>query len=120
VGFYDSDYYHQIQDGSWRSAKVVIPILLARFSIKSVVDVGCGTGGWLSEFARAGISDYLGIDGDYVPRKLLKIPESCFRAVDLATMTDVGRRFDMALSLEVAEYLPGKGREGADLLETNQ
>jgi hypothetical protein len=54
----------------------------------------------------AGISDYLGIDGDYLPRKFLKIPESCFRAGDLTTMADVGRRFDMALSLEVAEHLP--------------
>src|SRR5271170_2230168 len=83
---YDSDYYHNLQDGSSRSAKVVIPILLERFGVKSVIDIGCGTGGWLSEFARAGISDYLGIDGDYVPRKFLKIPESCFRAVDLTTV----------------------------------
>jgi len=33
---------------------------------------GCGVGGWLKEFERNGVADYLGVDGDYVARHLLK------------------------------------------------
>ncbi len=35
------------------------------------MDVGCGIGTWLTEFKAAGISDYLGVDGDYVSREQL-------------------------------------------------
>ena len=71
---YPETFYAIQQDGSISSAQVVVPIVLSLFQCHSVVDVGCGVGGWLEEFERHGISDYLGVDGDYVSRQLLKIP----------------------------------------------
>jgi SAM-dependent methyltransferase len=103
---YPETFYAKQQDGSISSAQVVVPIVLSLFQCHSVVDVGCGVGGWLKEFERHGISDYLGVDGDYVSRQLLKIPADRFMPVDLHNVIGLGRRFDLACSLEVAEHLP--------------
>ena len=103
---YDEAFYQCYQDGSTNSAQVVVPIVLSLFPCHSVVDVGCGVGGWLKEFERCGVNDYLGVDGDYVSRRLLKIPAERFRPLDLRNVSDLGRRFDLACSMEVAEHLP--------------
>ncbi len=103
---YSQSFYEEQQDRSISSAQVVVPIVLSLFPCRSVVDVGCGVGGWLSEFERQGVADYLGVDGDYVPRHQLKIPADRFLPIDLETATDLGSRFDLACSLEVAEHLP--------------
>jgi SAM-dependent methyltransferase len=103
---YTIDFYVGQQDASSLSAQIIVPLLLDMFPSRSVVDVGCGVGGWLREFAKAGVDDHLGIDGDYVPRELLKIPVERFVSMDLRILSDVGRRFDMACCFEVAEHLP--------------
>lgn len=79
---------------------------------RSVVDVGCGVGAWLAEWNAAGVSDVLGLDGDYVRRDQLLIPADRFRAADLSTPPAIGRRFDLATSLEVAEHLPPETTDG--------
>jgi hypothetical protein len=77
---------------------------------QSVIDVGCGTGTWLKVFANHGVSDILGLDGDYVDRELLQIPDAAFRPLDLGSRVSLDRRFDLAISLEVAEHLtPARG-----------
>jgi hypothetical protein len=103
---YSANFYEAQQDGSMASAEIIAPLVLQLFPSQSMVDVGCGVGGWLRAFSQLGVSDYLGFDGDYVPREMLKIPSDRFRATDLAKLTSVGRRFDLACSLEVAEHLP--------------
>jgi hypothetical protein len=75
------------QEGSISSAEVVVPIVLSLFPLSSAVDLGCGVGGWLRAFERLGVDDYLGIDGDYVPRGMLKIPKNKFIARDLKSLT---------------------------------
>ena len=88
------------------SAAVVVPILIEALQPRSVVDVGCGTGAWLAAFQSHGIEDVLGFDGDYVARTDLKVNTDRFRAIDLNERVRHERRFDMAVSLEVAEHLP--------------
>ena len=102
---YDEFFYQGQQDGSVSSAQIVL-IVLSLFPSHSVVDFGCGVGGWLKEFERNGVADYLGVDGEYVARHLLKIPADRFRPIDLRNVSDLGRGFDLACSLEVAEHLP--------------
>jgi SAM-dependent methyltransferase len=108
---YSKNFYAVQQSGSLASADVVVPVVLSLFHVKSVVDVGCGVGGWLKVFERHGVSDYLGVDGDYVPRTLLKIPDDRFRATDITGLLDFGRSFDLACSLEVGEHLPARAAE---------
>src|ERR1039458_216669 len=40
--------------------------------------IGCGDGTWLSVFRKLAVDDILGIDGDYVTRDLLQIPQDRF------------------------------------------
>jgi SAM-dependent methyltransferase len=72
---------------------------------RSVVDVGCGLGGWLAAFARAGVDDVVGIDGDYVNRDEILIPGEKFLVRDLEEPVMLDRVFELALCLEVGEHL---------------
>jgi SAM-dependent methyltransferase len=105
---YSSKFYTNHRAGSSGSADIVVPHVLSLFRVSSVLDVGCGVGSWLQAFERHGISDYLGVDGDYVPLEMLKIPPEKFRSMDLARVMNFGRSFDLACSLEVAEHLPAE------------
>lgn len=103
---YNEDFYEWLREESLNSARALTPLLLGLFKPGSVVDVGCGTGAWLSEFVRQGVTDVLGLDGDYVDRRRLLIPGEVFEVCDLARPRLCSRRYDLALSLEVAEHLP--------------
>lgn len=115
-GPYDRAFYERIREGSARSARATWPLvseLLAPRIPLSVVDIGCGDGSWLAEAMREfNTNDIVGVDGGYVSRSgALRIPQSAFLACDLATQVReipgrLGRRFDLATSLEVAEHLP--------------
>ncbi|HUF08252.1 MAG TPA: class I SAM-dependent methyltransferase [Rhodothermales bacterium] len=109
---YDLEFFARLETLALRSAEVVVPILLDFIRPRSVVDVGCGTGAWLSVFMDHGVDDVLGIDGDYVDRERLLIPPDRFLAADLANPLNLDRRFDLVLSLEVAEHLPEMAAEG--------
>ncbi|NJL07543.1 MAG: class I SAM-dependent methyltransferase [Methylacidiphilales bacterium] len=108
---YTSAFYEGQMTGSLSSAEIVVPLVLSTFKINSVVDFGCGAGSWLKAFSNNGIHDYLGIDGDYVPRDKLEIPQDRFQAQDLANISPVDRKYDLACSLEVAEHLPASCAE---------
>ena len=103
---YTKSFYEEIRNGSRRSAEVIAPLVLELLPVRSVVDVGCGDASWLAVFRKLGIEDILGIDGDYVEPELLQVPRECFQAVDLTKRFALGRVFDLAISLEVAEHLP--------------
>ena len=83
-----------------------MPVVLKLLPVKSVLDVGCGTGTWLKVFEDHSVTDYVGIDGDYVDTSQLKMPPGKFLARDLRESWSLSRRFDLVLSLEVAEHLP--------------
>lgn len=103
---YDCEFFADLHDLSERSAGEIAPVLIDLVRPKSVVDIGCGDGTWLSAFQARGIEDILGVDGDYVDRATLRIPADRFRSHDLGQPLDLGRRFDLAICLEVGEHLP--------------
>jgi SAM-dependent methyltransferase len=106
---YDESYYAGWQPTVARSAGRIVPALIDMVHPASVVDVGCGGGAWAAEFLEHGVSRVIGIDGDYANSSVLAIPRDSFVAADLRgpfheVLGDV--RFDLAVSLEVAEHLP--------------
>jgi SAM-dependent methyltransferase len=103
---YSADFFKTVLESSYPSAQRIVPLVLGVTSAHSVLDVGCGTGHFLKAFSESGIADLLGVDGTYVPRDQLVIPEQNFRTIDLAQRFDLGRQFDLVVSLEVAEHLP--------------
>jgi SAM-dependent methyltransferase len=103
---YSRNFYERLRTGATRSAEVMVPLLLQLFPARRVVDIGCGDGSWLAVFRKLGVADILGVDGEYVDRSLLQIPQDCFRALDLTKPFRLERVFDLAISLEVAEHLP--------------
>lgn len=90
---------------SLKSARIIVPVVLDILQPKSVVDVGCGNGEFLSIFKEKGIKDILGFDGHWVNADKLRIPKECFKHADLEKPLKINKKFDLAVSLEVAEHL---------------
>src|SRR3954465_5845327 len=102
---YQPQYYDAITSGSLRSARAVLPLVIEALEPRSVLDVGCGIGAWTGGWHELGVEDGVGVDGDYVDRSQLIIPAERFVAADLEHSLDLGRKFDLVMSLEVAEHL---------------
>jgi len=98
-------YKHRIEMHNSTSAKEVVPIILSFFQPKSVVDIGCAYGAWLSVFKEFGIETILGVDGNNVDSKNLFIEESEFIPFNLEDFFLYNNEFDLVISLEVAEHL---------------
>lgn len=88
------------------AAERIVPCILAVVGeVRSVVDVGGGTGAWLSVFRRLGVEEMLLVDSPQAGAGLL-IDKACFEPVDLSVKMPEVRRFDLAVCVEVAEHLP--------------
>lgn len=98
-------------DDAESSALVIIQETMKIINPKSVVDVGCGDGTWLSVFQKMKVKDFIGIDAYYIQNKILKIPAKNFIIKDLRKPFRINRIFDLVVSLEVAEHLPEKSAE---------
>lgn len=99
-------YIHDEITHNSSAAEQVLPVLFSIFKPKSIIDVGCGLGNWIEVAKKMGAEDITGVDGSYVDRSLLKIDEKEFVECDLTKPFDLGRKFDLAICLEVAEHLP--------------
>ena len=67
------------------------PIIASQLRPRSVVDIGSGAGHWLTALAAHGATDVVGVAA---------------RTTALSAVPDLGRRFDVCLCLEVAQWLP--------------
>ncbi|PAP75940.1 class I SAM-dependent methyltransferase [Rubrivirga marina] len=99
---YDADYFDELSGFARSSAAAVVPLVRELVRPETVVDVGCGSGAWLAAFAEGG-AEVVGVDGPWAEGAAFPGP---FVACDLEDeVLALGRRFDLAVSLEVAEYL---------------
>jgi len=106
---YDSQYYSRRSRPALSSAEALVPFLLERFSPHSVVDIGSAEGAWLSVFKKRGVETIRGFDGPWGKKEDLLIPAERFTVLDLETFqAPESERFDLAMSLEVAEHLHEK------------
>ncbi|MBK7870830.1 MAG: class I SAM-dependent methyltransferase [Saprospiraceae bacterium] len=85
----------------------IVPILYKVLNPQKVIDVGCGLGTFIRCFKECGAEKIIGIDGGWVDKSLLfqNISEPEFIEVDLERPFNIPEKFDLAISLEVAEHL---------------
>lgn len=101
---YDDMFYKIIEKEM--DEKIIMPLIIEWTSPKSVIDLGCAEGAWLREVLHQDPQiEILGVDGDYIKRERLKIPVEKFMAADLQKPIVLERKFDLAISTEVAEHL---------------
>lgn len=103
---YDDLFFRYINEGSSRSARQIVPLVIQNLKIQSILDVGCGAGAWLQEYSNQGISDGMGVDGAYVRAESLLVPVERFQPRDITQPFDLNRKFDMVQCLEVGEHIP--------------
>jgi SAM-dependent methyltransferase len=110
------DLHHdQLQEQEERnraSARLILSLLFECFRPKSILDVGCGIGSWLAVAQEQGIGDILGLDGEWLDNSLSQVRPAHVRKVDLEKPFDLKRRFDLVISLEVAEHLSPAAADG--------
>lgn len=101
---YDEEFFKNTRTYETASAKAFTDIIAHEFSFNSIIDIGCGVGIYLKEFAAMGkeISGYDGapaaVEGSLVGDKI--------KLHDLTTPLRLDQHFDLALCIEVAEHLP--------------
>jgi len=103
---YDHKFYRDLGDTALPSARRIVPYIMELCPVTSVVDLGCGDGSWLAVFSDHGVGAIQGFDGPFIAADQLRIPADRFQRVALDAPIPVPRRFDLAMSLEVAEHLP--------------
>jgi hypothetical protein len=103
--FYNEEFFSSLSASSVKSATEVIPVILNYFRPHSVVDLGCGTGAWLSVWEKNGVTDILGIDGEYINAEQLLIQKDKFMKADLESKIILPKKYELAMSLEVAEHI---------------
>ncbi len=100
---YDQKFFDNTFKFETESAKAFVSILIKYFAPKSVIDIGCGTGIYLAEFAKNNI-DILGYDGS--PAAISgSLAGDKIKLHDLCQPLKLNQRFDLCLCLEVAEHL---------------
>ena len=102
---YNVEFYNDMEILSTSSAKEIIPILVERFNPSSVVDVGCGTGAFAIEFIRTGMTDVVGIEGEWMKNVPTILPKDNYLFCDITEAIRLNNTYDLCLCLEVAEHL---------------
>lgn len=102
----DYDHFRNVHllDGP----SIIFPLIKEKYLVKSILDVGCGLGIWLKVASECGIEDFMGIDGIEIESSQFLAPKNNFKKQDLTKSWEIGRRFDVAICLEVAEHLPSE------------
>ena len=93
------------------AAREVLPLVFNIRKINSVLDVGCGLGTWLAVSKDLGVENIIGVDGEWVNRELLEIKKEYYINHDLNKPLQLDKKFDLVISLEVAEHIEAKCAE---------
>lgn len=102
---YDDKFFEFMSIAARESANIIVPLVIKYIQPKSIIDIGTGTGTWLKVFKEHGVKKVLGYDGDYLNIDKLEISNEEFRQIDLESNYIIKGKFDLSVSLEVAEHL---------------
>ena len=103
---YDEQFFQGQVDGSAKSAAIVLGLLYEHYQPQTVIDIGCGRGGWLAAAESLGAQKLTGLDGEWVEQDSLRSKNIGFRTVNFdEAMPRLNEKHDLCISLEVAEHI---------------
>jgi SAM-dependent methyltransferase len=85
-------------------AKRILSFVFKIIKANSILDIGCGRGAWLKVAREMGIKVTDGVDGDWNDGRMID-QDISFKSIDLNSKFDLSKKYDLTLSLEVAEHL---------------
>lgn len=106
-------YFHDEEHHNLIAPSIIVPHLINSIKPTSVIDIGCGIGTFLHVFSSNGVDTVFGIDGEWVNKELLSkyISLENFKIANLEDKIFIARKYDLAISLEVAEHLKESSAE---------
>jgi len=87
-----------------KRAPIICQSIIEIWHAKSAIDAGCALGDLVGEFLNRQV-EAIGIEGNPACLPYIQCPPECLKILDLSKPIDLGRRFDVAISLEVAEHI---------------
>ncbi len=109
--YYSDDYYSWQSRRSYQSAEVFLKVLFDIYKPKSVADFGCGQGAWLVVCEKMGASMLHGYDGEWIKKEKLYSKNIKFFSVDFESEVIPQGKYDLAISVEVAEHISDKNAD---------
>ena len=106
-----SFWYHERHKKSYPSAKFILGEIKRIHDFKSAADLGCGVGTWLFTAKEFGAVEVKGLDGSKIAPEHLKITANEFENFDLNNPLSLNYKYDLAISLEVAEHINGSSMD---------
>jgi len=106
---YNAQYYLRFVEGpAANSSDTISNSIISTFNVKSVVDVGCGTGALLEAIKKKGCETF-GFEYSDAAIEICRARHLDVQKFNLESdVLNNIRKFDLAISTEVAEHLPAK------------
>lgn len=101
---YDEKFYESTFDHVYSASKI-LKILFKYHMPESVIDIGCGSGSWLKAASNLGIKNLTGVEGDWLNPDLIISEDIELIMHDISKSLPTLSRYDLAITLEVAEHL---------------
>ena len=90
-------------------AERVLKVLFDKVGVPdSMLDIGCGVGTWMAAALNLGCSKVHGLEGTVEAQDKLYVPRECISGIDLEGEWTVSGKYDLIVSMEVAEHLTEK------------
>jgi len=102
---YDNKFFQENKVCGLDRARGIIPILKEALDFKSMIDVGCSVGHHLQGCIENGINDVFGVEGSLNAINNLCVDRKMVKHHDLRLPLELGRKWDIALSIEVIEHI---------------
>ncbi len=105
---YDQGFYATHMSGMSASGKNVLGLIFDLYKPEAVMDAGCGQGAWLAAAESHGATTLQGFDGPWVNSDAMQSEKINFTSANFdQQMPTPPQKFDLAISLEVAEHISG-------------